>query len=276
MKLNSLLVPSDFSRKSETAIRYACEIASYSGAEIHFLHVIDPPYDFPSRTDEFIQAKKEEAAENLESLINGLHATDEYRHIRMKGAVKTGTPGTVLLDEARTGNYDMIIVGLGGEHDLKKALYGSITNNLLLDSPIPVFAMAKQVDYKPLNRLVFATALRSDDIQPIRQMKELSIELGVRLQIVHIVEIKGMRREKYRKFLKKLRAKLNDPHIDIEFFEGATFLEGIVSYIGNDKHTLLVTTRYKKRFLEWLITRSSVRVLAQIAAVPLMMIPNDE
>jgi nucleotide-binding universal stress UspA family protein len=276
MKLNSLLVPSDFSRKSETAIRYACEIASYTGAEIQFLHVIDPPYDFPSRTDEFIDVKKKEAANNLESLISGLHSSDEFRHIRMKGSVKSGNPGNVILHEAESGDFDMIIVGLGGDHDLKKALYGSITNNLLLDSPIPVFAMAKQVDYKPLKRLVFATALRSDDIQPIRQMMEFSIELGIKLQVVHIVEKQGMRKEKADKFLKQLRNKLKDPQFQIEFHESSSFLEGIVSFIGSDKHTLLVTTRYKKRFLEWLITRSSVRVLAQITAVPLIMIPNDE
>ncbi|WP_176719467.1 hypothetical protein [Rhodohalobacter halophilus] len=49
----------------------------------------------------------------------------------------------------------------------------------------------------------------------------------------------------------------------------------IIVGIGGDQHTILVTTRHKKRFIEWLITRSNARVLAQVAAVPLIMIPND-
>lgn len=274
-KLKSLLVPTDFSGKSEIAVRYACEIASYTDAQILFMHVIEQPYDFPSRVEEVLENKKKESADKLAELIDGLHSTDEFRHIRMKGTVEVGNPSTMFVNAAETGKFDMIIVGLGGEHDLKKALYGSITNNILLESPIPVFAISKRIDYRQPKQLVFATALREKDIKPIKQMKKLSVELGVKLRIVHIVEKKERREEKGKKFQKKIRKELNDANIEVEFYEDKSFFEGITRLIGGDQHTILVTTRYKKRFIEWLITRSNARVLAQVAAVPLMMIPND-
>ncbi|PKD44838.1 universal stress protein [Rhodohalobacter barkolensis] len=275
-KINSLLVPTDFSSKSDIAIRYACEIASYTDAQILFMHVIEQPYDFPSRVEEVLESKKKESADKLAKLIDGLHSTDEFRHIQMKGTVEVGNPSTMFVNAAKTGKFDMIIVGLGGEHDLKKALYGSITNNILLESPIPVFAISKRIDYRQPKQLFFATALREQDIKPIKQMKKLSIELGVKLRLIHIVENKGKREEKGKKFLKKLQKELNDSQLKIEFYEDKSFFEGITRLIGGDQHTILVTTRYKKRFMEWLITRSNARVLAQIVAVPLIMIPNDE
>jgi nucleotide-binding universal stress UspA family protein len=273
--ITSILVPTDFSSKSDTAVRYACEIASYTGAKVMFMHVIEQPYDFPSRIEDVLESKKSESAKKLSKLIDGLHSTDDFRHVNMKGSVEVGSPYTMFLNAAKTGKFDMIVVGLGGDHDLKKAIYGSITNNILLESPIPVFAMSKKVDYRQPKHLVFATGLRNQDIKPIKQMKKFSIELGIKLRIVHIVEKKANREEKGKKFQKKLRKELKDDTLQIEYYEDKSFLEGITRLIGGDQHTILVTTRYKRRFVEWLITRSNARVLAQIAAVPLIMIPND-
>lgn len=272
---STILVPTDFSRKSETAIRYACEVALCTGADILFLNVVEPPYDFPSRIEEIIEAQKKDHAQKLEKLINDLHSVDDFRFIKMKGKVQVGYVGIEILDVVKTGSFGLICVGLGGEQDLKKTLYGSITNKLLLESPIPVFAISKHLSYRNPKQMLFATDFNNRDLKPAKQARKLARDLGAVLRVIHIVEDQNRNMEIEAKFLSKLRSKLKDPDFEIEYFEDSSFFEGIVRVVGNDKQTILVTTRYKKSFLERLISKSSARTLAQIAAVPILLIPCE-
>lgn len=272
----SILVPTDFSSKSENAIRYACEIASYAGSHIQFLNVIEEPYDFAVRAGEIVEQLKAENAQKLREMIDDLHSTDEYRHLKLKGRVMVGKVQTTILSAADEGKFSMISIGLGGEADLRKAMYGSITNNLLLESTKPVLAISKRINFRPPKKLVFATDLRERDLKPLKKMKKFAIEIGAVLRIVHIREENSSRPyTEIEQFRSLVQEKLKAPHMDIEVFESTDFVEGIIRYIGNDSHTILVMTRYRRGFFEWLFSNSTVREVAQIAAVPLLMLPGE-
>lgn len=274
----SILVPTDFSSKSEIAIRYACEIARTTQAELHFLNVIQEPYDFPSRVESVIDTRKKEHAKQLTELIDELHNVDEFRSIKMKGQVETGKVKLTISTVAKEQKHDLIAIGLGGEPDLKKAMYGSITNNLLLDSTVPVFAISKRIDYRDPKHLIFATALRKDDVKVIKQMRKFALDLGISLRIIHVIEESSEKKEitkRISSFEKKIQKKLNDKSIAIESFESQSFVEGITEFIDGNKHTILTMTRYKSKFLEWLFANSTARSVAQICEVPLLMIPID-
>lgn len=272
---SSILVPTDFSEKSEIAIRYACEIAACTGAEILFMNVVEPPYDFPSRIEEVVSSRKEAAVENLTKIIDDLHSVDEFRFIRMKGKVEVGKVDTAILDVVRSQDFDLICVGLGGEHDFKKTLYGSITNTLLLESDIPVFAISKRIDFRSPKQLVFATDLRKNDLNEINKMESFAKDLGVQFRVINIAEDLNFNQRKVEIFTQEIRERTKNRSIEIEQYEGESFLEGITKLIGSDSRTILVTTRYKKTLLEWLFTKSNARVLATIAEVPLLLIPVD-
>ena len=273
---SSIVVPTDFSRKSEIAIRYACEIASNTGGEVHFLNVIEEPYDFPSRVQEILDARKKENEEKLSDIIQELHTVDEFRIIKMKGVVKTGKVLTTTRQFARDQNHNLLVIGLGGEADLKKVLYGSITNNLLMTSEIPVLAISKHIDYRELKTMLFATDMRKRDIKFIKKMREFCLDIGVTLKLIHVVENdKSPRTEKLDNFNKKLKKITKNPDAGVIVLHGDSLTEGITRYIGNDKHTLLVMTRYKKKFWEWLLSNSTAKSIAQMASVPLLMLPAD-
>ena len=273
---SSIVVPTDFSKKSKIAIRYACEISSNTGGELYFLNVIEEPYDFPSRVHEILDAQKVEHEEKLSNIIQNLHAVDAFRIIRMKGVVKTGKVLSTTRQVALDHGHDMIVIGLGGEADLKKALYGSITNNLLMTSEIPVLAVSKHIHYRELKTMLFATDMRMQDIKQIKKMREFCLDIGVTLKLIHIAENEQeVDEKKLANFNKKLKKITKNPNAEVIIHHGSSLTEGITNYIGKDKHTLLVMTRYKKKFWEWVLSNSTVKSIAQMASVPLLMLPAD-
>lgn len=272
----SLLVPTDFSSKSENAIRYACEIASNTGGEVHFLNVLEEPYDFPSRVEEVIGEKKKENEQRLSKMIQDLHSKDEFRIIQMKGMVQTGKVLSTTQNIANEYGHDLIVIGLGGQADLKKVLYGSITNNLLMTSDVPVLAISKRIDYREPKKLLFATDMRRPDLPHIKKMREFSVDIGVSLEFVHIADPQNPTEPgKIGWFNTEIQQITKNPATELILHEAPSFSEGITELIGDDKHTLLVMTRYKNKFLEWLLSNSTVRSIAQMASVPLLMIPAD-
>ncbi len=273
---SSIVVPTDFSRKSEIAIRYACEIASNLGGEVHFLNIIEEPYDFPSRVQEILEARKQEHENKLSHMIRDLHAVDEFRIIKMKGVVKTGKMLTTMRQVVKEHDHNLIVIGLGGEADLKKVLYGSITNNLLMTIDIPVLAISKHIDYRELKTMLFATDMRKRDLKFIKEMREFCFDIGVTLRVIHIAEEnEELDKKTLTAFNKKLKKITKNPGAEIIVHHAVSFTEGITEYIGSDKHTLLVMTRYKMKFWEWLLSNSTVKSLAQMTSVPLLMLPAD-
>ena len=114
------------------------------------------------------------------------------------------------------------------------------------------------------------------DIKEIKRMNKFARDLGIALRIIHINE-KGKPSPELsvQEFQQKIRDALKDDSIKIELLESSSFVEGITTFIDDNKHTILAMTRYKKKFLEWLLSNSTVRSVAQIAAVPLLMLPKD-
>jgi len=238
--------------------------------------VIEEPYDFPSRVQEIIDARKAENEKKLADMIDDLHTVDEFRVIKMKGIVEAGKVLSVTQRIAADFKHDLIVIGLGGEADLKKVLYGSITNNLLMTSEIPVLAISKQIDFRSPKRLLFATDMRKKDIRQIKTMREFCFDVGMKLDFIHIAEsIDEIDLEALQSFNKKIATITMDPEKELTIHEAPDFSEGITDYIGHDKETLLVMIRYRKKFLEWLLSNSTVRSVAQMASVPLLMIPAD-
>ncbi|MCC5912902.1 MAG: universal stress protein, partial [Balneolaceae bacterium] len=125
--------------------------------------------------------------------------------------------------------------------------------------------------YRHPKRLLFATDLRERDVKPIRKMQKFARDLGVEYRVLHIVENKRVNQD----VLEKFNQRISEFGLETELFDSTSFLEGIVEYIDGDKQTIVVTTRYRKSFLEWLISKSTARVVAQITNVPLLLIPKD-
>jgi nucleotide-binding universal stress UspA family protein len=53
--------------------------------------------------------------------------------------VEEGDPALEILSEAEKDEYDLIVLGATGEHDLKHQLLGSVSTKVAQDAPCSVF-----------------------------------------------------------------------------------------------------------------------------------------
>ena len=139
--MNKILVAVDKSNQSVKAASIGIEIASKMNADIAFVYVIDATLAM-GNIDAGItpeQAKIvliKEAEETLDELV-GQHKNDLSIHRFMP----EGNPSEEILSSALSWSADLIVMGTHGRHGLKHLLMGSIAEDVLRHTPIPVLVV---------------------------------------------------------------------------------------------------------------------------------------
>lgn len=277
MSFNKLiLVPTDFSEKSESTYRYACDIASKTGAGLLFVHVIDEPFDFAVRVDEIIDSKKKHTSEHLKELISELKSVEEYSEISMDSEILVGKVRIALLEFIREKSPDLVVVGAkGSTSGIRSVLYGTVTSRLLIDSPVPVLTIPKHIRFRALKKIMFASDLREKDIRKIRKVSGLARNFDIPIHVVHVAILEDFDENiRYKGFKKLVKNDNKKTNLKVKLIKSPTFFEGISDHLGKNKSSMLVIVRYKKNLLKWLFSSHNASDIIQYSSAPTLMIPG--
>jgi nucleotide-binding universal stress UspA family protein len=143
IRLQRVLVPTDFSDTSGAALIYATALGEQFGASLHLLHVVEVivagetlPWPLGPR-DEIDRAIESSAWEAL----RGLMSSDEQNRLHAEVALQWGTPFVEIIRYARAHDIDLITMGTHGRGGVKHLLMGSVAENVVRSSPCPVLTV---------------------------------------------------------------------------------------------------------------------------------------
>jgi universal stress protein A len=142
--LHRILVPTDFSKHSHNALRYATAFAEKFGAEIRLLHVVQDLALFipdalgvaqplPTAIEQFKAAACQALARYVEE--------NNLGHLNLRTDVREGTPFLEIVRYAREAEVDLIVMGTHGHSGLAHVLLGSVTEKVVRKAPCPVLTV---------------------------------------------------------------------------------------------------------------------------------------
>jgi nucleotide-binding universal stress UspA family protein len=143
-----ILVPMDFSPHAERAFRYATTLAQRFGATLGLLHVVEDPFVSGAWSPEVY-------VPNIVELLDGLIASAEQRLAAFKQSasalgltagtvVITGRPAHDIVEYAKEGGFDLIVMGTHGRTGLSHAVMGSVAERVVRKAPCPVLTVHAQ------------------------------------------------------------------------------------------------------------------------------------
>lgn len=136
-----ILVPTDFSPSSTSAIAVAIDLAGQLDAELTLLHAWDlPVYPYMElmlNAAEITETVEKAAAECLEKRLKEVQA----RLPRAKSLLKMGQPWQQIVDAIDESKADLLIMGTHGRRGFSHAIMGSVAEKLVRLSPIPVLTV---------------------------------------------------------------------------------------------------------------------------------------
>lgn len=163
--MKTILVPTDFSKNSETALKYAIQFAKEKKCKLIFYHSY---YNASSA-----RSKKANAAMELGSDMNKVNADlikwvkAIYRELKMTFSTKSievivefGKDVVKSINGiCNRSDVSMIIMGTHGKTGLKSILFGSNTVKVIDTANCPVLAIPIGKRYQSANKLIYTTDL---------------------------------------------------------------------------------------------------------------------
>lgn len=146
-KPKRILIGCDFSKVSTLAFEYGLSLAQEFQAELHLVHVVEPP-DYRHLDRSGLEYGKDISADFLDHLTRKLEKLmpDDARHwCTPKTILLRGKPDEKLIDYADSNNIDMIVLGVRGQGLVEKMLVGSTTDRVIRRSTCPVLSVCLKV-----------------------------------------------------------------------------------------------------------------------------------
>jgi nucleotide-binding universal stress UspA family protein len=142
--LKRILLPTDFSKFSQSAFQYAAALAEKFGAEIYLLHVVQNLSvmipDMITVTPA-VMPSVEQLTASVRSALERLVKENQLDSTRLQLEVREGTPFYEIIQFAKEKEIDLIVMGTHGHTGLAHMLLGSVTEKVVRKAPCPVLTV---------------------------------------------------------------------------------------------------------------------------------------
>ncbi len=144
LTLKTVLVPTDFSDASESALRYGKAVALAFGASLHVVHVMEDLLAHAWAAEVYVSSMPQlrDEIEKESRLRLGTLLTDAERtQLRAETALLAGNPFLEIVRYAKAHNVDLIVMGTHGRGPIAHMLLGSVAEKVVRKSPCPVLTV---------------------------------------------------------------------------------------------------------------------------------------
>ena len=142
----NILVPTDFSKYANAALKKAVDIATQHDTEIYLLHVINEQiqqraYDYFFSYEVVKQLEKAGVKASRDKLKEEDEGIIKEKKIKVIFDVKNGVPSEVILSEQKAKKIDLIVIASHGKTGFLKKPMGSVADKVVKGSKCPVIVV---------------------------------------------------------------------------------------------------------------------------------------
>jgi nucleotide-binding universal stress UspA family protein len=144
LALKTVLVPTDFSDASESALRYGKAMAEAFGASLHVVHVMEDLLAHAWAAEVYVSSMpqlrdeiEKESRQRLETVLG----EGERARFRAETALLAGNPFLEIIRYAKAHDVDLIVMGTHGRGPIAHMLLGSVAEKVVRKSPCPVLTV---------------------------------------------------------------------------------------------------------------------------------------
>jgi len=189
ISLKNILLATDFSPGSETAVKYAQAIARRHTSRVHTIHVNSPDSYNLLDPDAFaITFNGQEAnTRNISDVLHGL-----LTGLPSQTPLRQGAVWEVISDVVKRNEIDLLVLASHGRHGIPRLVLGSIAEDVFRNVSCPVLTVGP--DVKPCNsremkikKVLLATHFEAGSTAPAYAAL-LCNEFGAELTVLHVAE----------------------------------------------------------------------------------------
>jgi nucleotide-binding universal stress UspA family protein len=287
----NILCPIDFSDLSVLALKYATAGACLYGAKLMLLHaeLFDlPRYFSQSETDRLVrelQKNKEMIQKDLAGYVTKIIGK-AGEDIEIEYESMETHPVDAILQTADKRSVDLIVLGTHGLGGLKRLLLGSVAENVIRQSKVPVFTVRQNEhefidttnpDAVPhVERVLCACEVKESDRGTLKHAASIADRFHARLTVLFSDESQeGGDLSGSRETLCKWIPGTIDTQYDLKpVVRKGSAADQIIAYAKEEKSDLVVIGARHRMFHDSMILGRTTDLVVRHAPTPVLVIPG--
>lgn len=279
MTMKNILVPTDFSATALNAAKYALHLAEQINAPKIILY---NAYQAPVALDPMAMAPAVLLLDEEQLRTSSMEALEHFRNT-LKADCPSNCSMELFCEYALLNNgldqvcektgSGLIVMGITGGGLLEETLIGSNTILVSKHSTKPVIIVPKSAVFKKIEKVAMACDFRSViDTTPVEPIRDLLKLTGAKLMVLNIDQTREHFDPEIPFQSKMLDELFQSNYPEYHFIEQDDFMEGVHSFVLENKIDLLITIPKKHGFFDQLFHRSHTKQMAFHVHVPLMVV----
>ncbi|MGK0412446.1 MAG: nucleotide-binding universal stress UspA family protein [Polaribacter sp.] len=274
--MKKILVPVDFSEKSEFAAKMANNLAQKYNGAIYLLHLIELPSVITGRAEVgnysivesilFLRKIRQRMQEFKENFFN--------ENLEVHYAIKLQNPYEGILKYADKMCADIILMGSKGHSTFEEIFIGSNTEKVVRSSKIPVLVVKKDNDDFKMKELVFASNFKiKENKEVFKKFLDFANHFNSN---IHLLKINtALNFESTHEATEKVKNYIADfdlPKFSINIYNDLSVEKGILHFAKEINADLIAIGTNNRSGLSHLFSASVTKNLSNQALKPILTI----
>ncbi|MEX2632938.1 MAG: universal stress protein [Balneolales bacterium] len=290
MKNIRILVPVDFSELSYAALETANQLAILFEGTVTPIHIwVEPPraeeYSYSvnlSYDVDYVEVGKE-----LTQKLNDVASDKIDQQLLKPVIVKKGMPASSILSNAI--DFDIIVMASKGLSGFQRYLLGSVTEEVVKSSKIPVMIVKQKSLQKSLKKILVTTDFTDNSMAAFPTVMEFVKKTGAKLDLVHVASYDlypmfGLNTESYtdeivERIQKRLKTLISDHLSDIKEQVNPKVIttpksahESLAGFIEKNEYDLVVMSTMGTSGLRYLLLGSTTANVLRHSPSPILVV----
>lgn len=185
--MKKILVPTDFSKHAEYALKVAVQIAKKNDGEIVLIHMLELPTsgnDAVSSAHEIpeLMLFKNAAIRKLDDILE----EDYLKDVKVSKLIQFEMAFDGILKSGKSHDADLIVMGSHGAKGFQEMFIGSNTEKVVRNSEVPVLVIKKEDANFKADKFVFASDFSEEIKKPFEKVVAFANQFNSHLHLVMI------------------------------------------------------------------------------------------
>lgn len=275
MKPLSILIPTDLSSPTMTAVRYAAMLADTMPVKAELVHMIKPYPDILPVTGKAVAEDKDLARNLVDDYVAAIDPAIRKK-LNLTTRIEEGEYiYEVLKKIVNSENKDLVVMATGGAKGLKKYIIGTHAASVIQNSPCPVITVPFSTAPSKIKHIVYATDL----LEPEREMVQIASFARLFDAWIHVLHIFSRRRDARRfhadEWLAKMRTNCGYHKLSFHAMAEDDIARGIEKYLSDKQVDLLAIFSNRKNYAERMVQDSVSLEEAMEAKTPVLTLYKE-
>lgn len=267
----NILVPVDFSKYSDRALKVAATLARRMNGDIIALHMLEISPSLLGTSDYLPQeqtiflmkmAEKQFATFLDKPYLNGVKVIPIIKHFKVFSEVN---------DVAKEHQSELIVMGSHGSEGLEEVFFGSNAEKVVRNAEVPVLIVKKEHEDFKVERMVFATDFNEESVPAARRAAEFASKVDAEFKLVYI-NTPGDAFLSTEDAYERITAFLNIARLgaEVEIFNDYNVEKGILAYSESVAADLIGIPTHGRKGMAHILLGSIGEDLANHAEIPVI------